>query len=241
MNEIIQFGSLELRFLQSGQDTDAGLDLFEMLLRPGGRMPVPHYHESWDETVYGLGGTSTWRIAGRDVDLAPGESIFIPRGVVHGFENRSGAEARCLCILDSGRTWSRLFPGDGCADLKGIAGPGSHARGHDPPWADPRASALGENPPQMWIARFSTAIAASFTASRQRRMGVAGAGEVLGRAAEFHQHGGFVDQLAGAGADDVDAEHAVGRWRRPASSRSRRWWRMARARPLAVKGNLPTL
>jgi hypothetical protein len=54
MNEIIQFGSLELRFLQSGQDTDAGLDLFEMLLRPGGRMPVPHYHESWDETVYGL-------------------------------------------------------------------------------------------------------------------------------------------------------------------------------------------
>ena len=40
-------------------------------------MPVPHYHESWDETVYGLGGT-TWHIAGRDVDLAPGESIFIP-------------------------------------------------------------------------------------------------------------------------------------------------------------------
>ena len=102
MNEIIHFGSLELRFLQSGQDTDAGLDLFEMLLRPGGRMPVPHYHESWDETVYGLGGTSTWRIAGRDVDLAPGESIFIPRGVVHGFENRSGAEARCLCILTPG-------------------------------------------------------------------------------------------------------------------------------------------
>ena len=127
-------------------------------------MRVPHYHESWDETVYGLGGTSTWRIAGRDVDLAPGESIFIPRGVVHGFENRSGAEARCLCILTAAYS-SRLFPGDGCADLKGIAGPGSHARGHDPPWADPRASALGENPPQMWMARFSTAIAASFTAS----------------------------------------------------------------------------
>ena len=46
---------------------------------------------------------------------------------------------------------------------------------------------------------------------RHRRMGVAGAGEVLGRAAELHQDAGLVDHLAGAEADDVGAEHPVRR------------------------------
>ena len=41
-------------------------------------------------------------------------------------------------------------------------------------------------------------------------MGVAGAGEIFGRTAEFHQHGDFVDEVARARADDVGAEHLVG-------------------------------
>ena len=65
-------------------------------------MPVPHYHESWDETIYGLTGVSTWRIDGKDIDLKPGETIFIERGIVHGFSNRSGAPARALCLLTPG-------------------------------------------------------------------------------------------------------------------------------------------
>jgi quercetin dioxygenase-like cupin family protein len=34
-------------------------------------MPVPHYHESWDEIVYGLTGTATWRIDGEDINVTP--------------------------------------------------------------------------------------------------------------------------------------------------------------------------
>ena len=44
----------------------------------------------------------------------------------------------------------------------------------------------------------------------QRRVGVAGARDVLGRSAELHSHSGFRDHVAGVGADDVDAEHPVG-------------------------------
>jgi hypothetical protein len=44
----------------------------------------------------------------------------------------------------------------------------------------------------------------------QRRVGMAGAGEVFRGAAEFHQHGAFMDKLAGLWADDVGAEHPVG-------------------------------
>jgi len=102
MSETIDFGSLKLKFLQSKDETDGSLDMFEMTLQPNARMPVPHYHESWDETVYGLRGTTTWRIDGKDVDVLPGETVFIKRGVVHGFTNRTAEPATCLCTLSPG-------------------------------------------------------------------------------------------------------------------------------------------
>lgn len=85
----VNLGALQLTFLQSKDDTAGSLDLFEMTLQPNARMPIPHYHDGWDETIYGLSGVSTWRIDAKDIDVAPGESLFIKRGVVHGFVNRS--------------------------------------------------------------------------------------------------------------------------------------------------------
>jgi quercetin dioxygenase-like cupin family protein len=102
MPEIIRMGGLELRFLESREGTGAEVDLFEMTLQPGARMPIPHFHESWDETVYGLSGRSNWRVGGRDVELAQGESLFIARGIVHGFTNDSDQQASCLCLLTPG-------------------------------------------------------------------------------------------------------------------------------------------
>src|SRR5437763_4412132 len=46
---------------------------------------------------------------------------------------------------------------------------------------------------------------------RQRRMGMAGARDVLRRGAELHGYGSLGDHVAGVGAEDVDAEHAIAR------------------------------
>ena len=102
MAEIINLGSLRLKFLQSKDDTAGSLDMFEMTLQPNARMPIPHYHESWDETIYGLTGASTWRVDGQDVVLNPGQSVFIKRGIVHSFRNDTQEPASCLCILTPG-------------------------------------------------------------------------------------------------------------------------------------------
>lgn len=102
MPEIIDFGPLKLRFLRDKHDTAGGLDMFEMTVSPEGRMPVPHHHESWEETVYGVTGTVTYTVEGRTHDIGPGAALFIPRGKVHGFDNRSGAPATCLCVLTPG-------------------------------------------------------------------------------------------------------------------------------------------
>jgi len=120
VTETINLGALTLKFLHSKEDTAGSADIFELTLQPGGRMPVPHYHESWDETVYGLTGTSTWRVDGRDIALGPGESVFIRRGIVHGFNNVSGAPATCLCILTPGVLGPAYFR-DIAALLKGGA------------------------------------------------------------------------------------------------------------------------
>ena len=102
MPEIIHIGPLELRFLRSKHDTDGSLDMFEMVVPPSGQMPVPHYHRNWDETVYGLTGMVTFTVDGKPHDIRPGDHLFIPRGAVHGFDNRSGFTAVCLSVLTPG-------------------------------------------------------------------------------------------------------------------------------------------
>jgi quercetin dioxygenase-like cupin family protein len=109
MSETISLVGLELRFLRSKDDTDGSLDLFEMTVQPNARMPVPHYHDRWDETIYGLAGTTTWRIDGQDVEVGPGQTAFIKRGIVHGFRNETQAAAICLCILSPGVLGTQYF------------------------------------------------------------------------------------------------------------------------------------
>jgi quercetin dioxygenase-like cupin family protein len=101
-SETITIGGLALRFLQTKEGTAGSLDAFEMTVEPNARMPIAHYHDSWDETVYGLAGALTLRVDGEDVVLEPGQSVFIKRGIVHGFRNDAQEAARCLCILTPG-------------------------------------------------------------------------------------------------------------------------------------------
>ena len=109
MSEIIRIGGLDVRFLQSKEDTGGSLDVFEMTVQPNARMPVPHYHESWDEVACGFTGAITFRVADQDVVLNPGQSIFVKRGVVHSFRNDTQEAASCLCILTPGALGPAYF------------------------------------------------------------------------------------------------------------------------------------
>ncbi|MDP4023995.1 cupin domain-containing protein [Methylobacterium sp. NEAU 140] len=125
MPTAIRFAGLELRFLQDRHGTNDSLDVFTTTAQPGAGMPIPHYHEGWDETVYGLSGTTTWTVDRRDVDVGVGASIFIPRGVVHGFANRTADAATFLSILTPGVLGPEYF--QETADLvnSGHADPGA--------------------------------------------------------------------------------------------------------------------
>jgi hypothetical protein len=79
MPKLINFGSFQVNFLRSKHDTKGALDIFELILSPEGKMPVPHYHESWEETVYGLEGTITYTIAGAVRHRAGRHGLCAPR------------------------------------------------------------------------------------------------------------------------------------------------------------------
>ena len=100
MAEIIRIGALHLLFLRTKHDTGGALDMFEMTVPPKARVPLPHNHRDWKETVYGLSGTFT--VDGERIEIGPGESAFIPRGIVHGFEKLGTEAASCLSVLTPG-------------------------------------------------------------------------------------------------------------------------------------------
>ena len=102
MTETIRVGGLELKFLQTPDETAGSITMFEMIAYPHAKMPVAHFHESWEEAAYGISGSITWRINGEEIVTGPGQAVFIPRGVVHGFRNDTQEPARCLCILTPG-------------------------------------------------------------------------------------------------------------------------------------------
>ena len=99
-NESIKVGQIGIRFLLEAADTNGSVAMFEFTVPVGAKVPVPHSHKLYDETIYGLEGVVTFTVEGKAVDIGPGESCFIPRGAVHGFNNvREGASRRCAASV----------------------------------------------------------------------------------------------------------------------------------------------
>ena len=100
-NEIIQVGQIGIRFLLESADTNGAVAMFEFTVPAGAKVPVPvpHSHQHYDETIYGVTGVVTFTVEGNPVDIGPGESCFIPRGAVHGFNNLKPTDAKALAII----------------------------------------------------------------------------------------------------------------------------------------------
>ena len=97
--EIIKLGQIEVKFLLEASDTNGSAALFEFTVPAGAKVPVPHYHEHFDETIYGLAGVMTFTVDGKPIEIAPGETCFIPRGTVHGFNNLKQEDAKALAVI----------------------------------------------------------------------------------------------------------------------------------------------
>jgi len=93
--QTIQIGQLQINYLHDGAESGK-LGCFEMTVPSGAMVPPPHSHTNNDEIVYVLEGTLRYSFGGDVRDLNVGDSMFSPRGSVHGFSNPHDAIARVL-------------------------------------------------------------------------------------------------------------------------------------------------
>lgn len=113
--EEIRLGQLVVRFLLEGAASDGSIAMFEFDVPAGAKVPIPHSHDGYEETVYGLAGVLTWTVDGVRHDVGVGEVLCIPRG--GGASLREPRQPGCdqSCRGDARRAQSGLFPGAGGA------------------------------------------------------------------------------------------------------------------------------
>jgi quercetin dioxygenase-like cupin family protein len=99
---MIQVGALGVRFLVEADDSNGSASVFECFVPANSKMPAPHSHDVFEETIYGLEGTTTWTVDGEEVDVSAGDALCIGRGRVHGFDNRGAEDAKFLAISTPG-------------------------------------------------------------------------------------------------------------------------------------------
>lgn len=123
--EEIRVGAFVIRFLVEAEETAGTATLFEFDVPAGSPMPPPHSHDRYEETIYGVRGTTTWTVDGVRTEVGPGEALSIPHGAVHHFENTGAADATALAVVTPGllgpsyfRELAAIMNVDGPPDLE---------------------------------------------------------------------------------------------------------------------------
>ena len=101
-DETITVGALSVRFLVDAAASNGTASVFECFVPANSRMPAPHSHDGFEETIYGLEGTTIWTIDGETVEVGPGEAVCVQREQVHGFQNHGDVDATFLAIATPG-------------------------------------------------------------------------------------------------------------------------------------------
>src|SRR6059058_525552 len=122
-SKTIAVGALGVRFLVEADDSNGAASVFECYVPANSRMPAPHSHDGFEETIYGLEGVTTWTIDGETTEVAPGEAVCVPRGQIHGFDNRGSVDATFLAIATPAVFGSGYFREIGEALAASAGGP----------------------------------------------------------------------------------------------------------------------
>jgi quercetin dioxygenase-like cupin family protein len=123
----VRIGQLALRFLIDGPAAGAFVTIFEMTVPPGAKVPAAHSHDAFDETIYGLDGVLTMTLNGESIAVGAGETLFIPRGAIHRFDNPLAATARILAVVTPGILGSGYFREIAAIAQAAAGGPPDHA------------------------------------------------------------------------------------------------------------------
>ena len=96
-------------FTDTAGTTGGELLAFELALRPGGAVPIPHVHPIQTERFEVVAGRMRFRIGLRTRVAEAGEVIEVAPGVLHGFANAGDEEARMRVEVRPALAMEQMF------------------------------------------------------------------------------------------------------------------------------------
>ncbi len=88
----------EIEWLLDRHDGAPNFEMRRFTIKPGGGIPK-HYHPDIEHEQYVLRGKYKVGIGTRVHEVKPGDSVFIPPGTTHWYENTGRENAEFLCII----------------------------------------------------------------------------------------------------------------------------------------------
>ncbi len=98
----------EIEWLIDRKDGAPNFELRKFRIRPGGAISK-HYHPNIEHEQFVLAGNYQVGIGERVYRLKPGDSVFIPAGTVHWYENRGKDDAEFLCIVPKVEKYEAIY------------------------------------------------------------------------------------------------------------------------------------
>jgi mannose-6-phosphate isomerase-like protein (cupin superfamily) len=96
-------------FRQTAADTAGELLAIELVLAPGGAVPGAHVHAEQEERFEVVSGTMAFRLGMKRIVAGPGETVVVPAGRMHRFENVGDDPAHVLVEVRPALEMERLF------------------------------------------------------------------------------------------------------------------------------------
>jgi quercetin dioxygenase-like cupin family protein len=110
-------------FTETAASSDGELLAFELGLKAGGAVPIPHVHPTQTERFEVVSGRMRFRIGLRHVEAGPGDVVEVEPGVTHGFANAGDEEARVRVEVRPALAMEQMF-----ADVIALARAGRMTR-----------------------------------------------------------------------------------------------------------------
>jgi quercetin dioxygenase-like cupin family protein len=98
--------------LATGATTDGQFGLYRWdmaAVAPTSTTSEGHYHRTFSESFYILGGTVSLYNGDRSIDATAGDYLYVPPGGIHGFANNSGQAASMLVLFTPGAPREAYF------------------------------------------------------------------------------------------------------------------------------------
>ncbi len=149
-----------ITFLATSADTDGEAVVIEVVVQPDGFVAAGHVHPAQSERFAVAEGTLGLKVAGRKLELGPGDVALVEAGSAHRFWNAGEDAVRFVCEIRPALQFESLLEtmfalaADGKTNRKGMPNPfrlAVIARGHfdtvrlpfPPAWMQRAGLALG--------------------------------------------------------------------------------------------------